>query len=106
MELTLNELFHLGQYAIDAVESPTSEVDIKPQILENLKNEVTITKRMMNAKIPQDHPELNKIVSYFKNHQSIVDEVLKKPLINLDIEFTLKFIASNQKRINEILRDT
>lgn len=102
MGLTLEDLYSLGQYAIDTIEDPRNEIDIKPEIVNDLKKEVTRTKRMI-SQVPQDNPELDKIVSYFKKHRTIVDEVAQKPLISMDIEFTVRFITSNQRRINEIL---
>lgn len=102
MALSINDLYALGEYTIGVVEHPDSEIDIRPEVLNELKKQVTLTKRI-TADIPQDDPELNKIISYFQRHREIVDEVAKKPLINLDIEFTVRFIASNQRRINEIL---
>ena len=103
MTLSLKELYDLGQYTIDTIEDPKSEIDIRPEIINDLKKEVTRTKRMVSD-IPQEDAELNKIVSYFKKHRAIVDEVARKPLISMDIEFTVRFITSNQQRINEILK--
>jgi len=103
MDLAISDLLYLGQYTIDTIEDPKNEIDIKPEALSDLTKEVTITKRIISD-VPQDDPELNKIVSYFKRHKEIVDEVIQKPLIELDIEFTVRFITSNQRRINEILK--
>ena len=102
MVLAIADLISLGQYTIDTIEDSKNEIEIKPEILNDLKKEVTITKRVISD-VPQNDPELNKIVSYFKKHKEIVDEVAQEPLINMDIEFTIRFIASNQRRINEIL---
>jgi len=102
MEPTLANLISLGQYAIDTIEDPNSEIDIRPEIINGLKKEVTITKRFIGD-IPQDDPELEKILSHFKRHEEIVDEVAGRPHMKLDIEFTVRFITSNQRRINEIL---
>ncbi len=102
MDLVLADLVYLGQYTIDTIEDSRNEIDIKPEILNDLKREITATKRVISD-VPQNDPELNKIVSYFKKHKEIVDEVAQKPLINMDIEFTIRFICSNQHRINEIL---
>lgn len=102
MALSLADLFSLGEYTIRTIEDPKNEIDIRPEILEDLKKEVTRTKRMISD-VPQDDAELNKMVSYFRKHRTIVDEVAQKPLIPMDIEFTVRFIASNQRRINEIL---
>lgn len=102
MGLTIHDLYHLGQFTIETVEDPNNEIDIKPDVLNDLKREVTATKRI-SAEVPQDNTELNKIVSFFQRHKEIVAEVSQKPLINMDIEFTVRFIASNQRRINEIL---
>lgn len=103
MTLSLKDLYDLGQYTINTIEDPRSEIDIRPEILNELKKEVTRTKRMI-SKVPQDDTDLNQIVSYFKKHRGIVDEVAQKPLISMDIEFTVRFITSNQRRINEILK--
>jgi hypothetical protein len=102
MTLSLKDLYDLGQYTVDTIEDPRNEIDIRPEILNDLKKEVTRTKRMISD-IPQDNPELKNIVSFFKKHRAIVDEVAQKPLISMDIEFTARFITSNQRRINEIL---
>lgn len=102
MVLAIADLIYLGQYTIDTIEDSKNEIAIKPEILNDLKKEVTITKRVISD-VPQNDPELNKIVSYFKKHKEIVDEVAQKPMMNMDIEFTIRFIASNQRRINEIL---
>ncbi len=102
MGLSLKDLYSLGQYTIGIIEDPKNEIDIRPEILNKLKREVTATKRVI-SEVPQDNLELNKLVSYFKKHKTIVDEVAQKPLIGMDIEFTLRFITSNQRRINEIL---
>ncbi len=102
MDLAIADLVYLGQYTIDTIEDSKNEIDIKPDILNDLKREVTVTKRVISA-VPKNDPELNKIVSYLKKHKEIVDEVAQKPLINMDIEFTVRFICSNQHRINEIL---
>lgn len=104
MGLSLTDLFSLGEYTIHTIEDPENEIDIRPDILEGLKKEVTRTKRMISS-VPQDNPELDKIVSYFRKHRTIVDEVAQRPLIQMDIEFTVRFITSNQKRINEILKN-
>jgi hypothetical protein len=102
MGLVIADLASLGQYTIDAIEDSQNEIDIKPEILNDLKKEVTATKRVIKD-VPQNDPELNKIVSYFRKHRKIVDEVTQKPLVNMDIEFTIRFVCSNQRRINEIL---
>jgi len=103
MDLVISDLFYLGQYTIDIIEDPKNEIDIKPEVLSDLKKEVTITKRIITD-VPQDDPDLNKIVFYFKRHKEIVNEVIQKPLIKLDIEFTVRFITSNQRRINDVLK--
>ena len=103
MDLAISDLFYLGQYTIDTIEDPKNEIDIKSDVLSDLKKEVTITKRIISD-VPQDDPELNKIISYFKRHKEIVDEVIQKPQNKPDIEFTVRFITSNQRRINEILK--
>ena len=103
-DLTLSKLLSIGEYTIKALEHPDNEVDIKPEILNALKTEVTVTKRF-HGEIPQEHSELNKMVSYFKRQEEIVDEVIRRPQLQQDIEFTAKFIASNQKRLNEILQN-
>lgn len=102
MGLTLEDLYSLGQYTVHIIEDPRNEIDIRPQILSDLKQEVARTKRMISD-VPQDNQELDTLVSYFKKHRSIVDEVAQQPLMRMDIEFTVRFITSNQKRINEIL---
>ncbi len=102
MDLAIADLVYLGQYTIDTIEDLKNEIDIKPEILNALKREVTTTKRVISD-VPQNDSELNKIVSFLKKHKEIVDEVAQKPLINMDIEFTVRFITSNQYRINEIL---
>ena len=103
MGLTKEVLISLGQYVIDAVDNPNNEIDIKAEVLNTLKKEVLYTKRFIGD-IPQDNSELNKMASFFKRQKQIVDEVIQKPHLTLDIEFTVKFIASNQCRINEILK--
>ena len=102
MEFKTTDLIHLGQYTIDTIEDPENEIDIKPEIINSLKKEITFTKRFIGA-IPQGHAELENIVSYFARQREIVDEVVKRPYVKPDIEFTVKFIASNQRRINSIL---
>ncbi|MCP3876224.1 MAG: hypothetical protein GY699_24160 [Desulfobacteraceae bacterium] len=102
-ELTIEKLLSLGQYTIAALENPDNEVDIKSEVLNDLKQEVIITKRF-HGSIPQENAELNKMVSYFKRQEEIVDEVIQRPQLQQDIEFTAKFISSNQKRLNEILK--
>jgi len=103
MDLTLSDLLHLAQYTIDTIENPKNEIDVNQILLNALKQELTHTKRV-NSPVPQNNAELNKMVSYFKKHKEIVDEVVQPPLIKMDIEFTLRFITSNQKQINELLR--
>ena len=103
MDLTLPDLCYLAQYTIDTIENPRNEIDVNQALLNDLKKELTTTKRV-HSLIPQDNSDLNKIVSYLKKHKEIVDEVVQKPLIKMDIEFTLRFITSNQKRINAILK--
>ena len=103
-KLTLKDLLSIGEYTIEALEHPDHEVDIKSGVLDSLKREVTATKRF-HGNIPQENEELKKIVSYFKRQEEIVDEVIQRPQLQQDIEFTAKFIASNQKRLNEILNE-
>ncbi len=103
-ELSTEDLVSLGQYLIDVLENTDYEIDIKSDMIDNLKKEVTITRRFI-GNITQDNTELNKIVSYFKRQKDIVDEVILKPHLKQDIEFTTKFIISNQKKINEIITD-
>lgn len=103
MGLTIEDLISLGQYVINVVEDRNNEIDIKPEVINALKKEVLFTKRFIGD-IPQDDPELNKMVAFFKRQKPIVDEVIQKPHLTLDIEFTVKFIASNQCRINDILK--
>lgn len=102
-DITKEDLTSLGQYVIKALEHPDNEIDIKSDILNSLKKEVTLTKRFMGD-ISQDDAELKKIVSYFNRQKEIVDEVILTPHLKQDIEFTTKFVASNQKRINVILK--
>ena len=104
MKLEIANLIDLGQYAIKTIEDTKNEIDIRAEILNDLKRELTTTKRFMGD-VPQDDPDLNKILSYFNRHKEIVDEVVKKPHLKMDIEFTIRFIASNQQRINEILKN-
>ena len=101
-ELSTKNLISLGQYLIDALENPDYGIDIRSDMIDTLKKEVTITRRFIGS-ITQDNTELNKMVSYFKRQIDIVDEVILKPHLKQDIEFTTKFIISNQKRINEII---
>lgn len=103
--LTKEKLISLGKYAIEALEDPDNEIDIRSDMLAALKKEVTFTSRHAGA-IPQDDPELNKIVSYFTRQKEIVDEVVSRPHLKMDIEFSVKYITSNQKRVNEILSNT
>ena len=102
MDLKLSDLFYLAQYTIDTIENPRNEVDVNHVLLNELKQELTRTRRV-HSSIPQSNNELNKMVSYFKKHKEIVDEVVQKPVIKMDIDFTLRFITSNQKKINEII---
>ncbi|MBU1343608.1 MAG: hypothetical protein KKE44_19505 [Proteobacteria bacterium] len=102
LDLTIEKLISLGQYAIDALEHPDNEIEIRPDMLNALKGQVTLTRRF-TGKIPQDDEELNKLVFYFTHQKEIVDEVVQRPHLKQDIEFTAKFIMSNQKRVNEIL---
>ncbi len=102
MDITIAKLTSLGQYTIDVIDNLKNKIKINPDIINNLKKEVTVTKRYI-GKIPQDDPELNQIVSYFTNQNEIVDEVAAKPDMKRDIEYTVRFITSNQLRINEIL---
>ena len=104
-DITTESLISLGQYVIEALEHPDNEIDIKSDIIDALKKEVAITKRFM-GKISQDDKELKKIVSYFNRQKEIVDEVIQRPHLKQDIEFTGKFIISNQKRVNEILNNS
>ena len=102
-ELTATTLTSLGEYAIHELEHPKNEVDIRSDMLQELKKEVTLTKRFTGA-IPQDDPDLENMASYFNRQKEIVDEVVEKPHVKADIEFTIKFITSNQQRINTILK--
>ncbi len=103
MALTKENLLFLGQYIINSIENPENEIDLKPEVLSTLKKEVLYTKRY-NGDIPQDSPDLKRVVSFFDRQKAVVDEVVASPHVKLDIEFTIKFIASNQCRINEILK--
>lgn len=103
-DITLKELISLGKYVVHAMENPDNEIDIRWDILDTLKKEVTFTERFMGS-VPQDDPELMKIISYFNRQTEIVDEVILRPHMKQEIEFTVKFITSNQKRINTILND-
>ena len=104
MKLAITDLIDLGQYAVRTIEDTKNGIEIKAEILNDLKKEITITKRFM-GEVPQDDSDLNKTVSYFNRHKEIVDEVVKNPNLKMDIEFTIRFIASNQRRINEILKN-
>jgi len=102
VSLTKNKLLFLGQYVIDSIENPENEIDFESEILAGLKEEVVFTRRY-NGDIPQDNPDLNRIVSFFDRQKKVVNEVVERPHVKLDIDFTIKFIASNQNRINKIL---
>jgi hypothetical protein len=103
-ELNTKDLTFLGQYLIDALENPDYEIDLRSDMINTLKKEVTITRRLIEN-ITQEDAELKKIASYFKRQKDIIDEVVLKPHLQQDIEFTTKFIISNQKRINEIINN-
>ncbi len=72
MDLILSDLFYLAQYTIDTIENPRNEIDVNHVLLNELKQELTHTRRV-HSTIPQNNKDLNKMVSYFKKHNELVD---------------------------------